>query len=135
MTECVCVCVHAGVYPPGGASTCGVVAWSMILSSRVWSWSLTWSLASPKRSIRLGRTSGADREGINGRQSRCHLLMQSTTRASCQTHTYLVTYLRNQSLRYRTLMGKWEPVIYIYIVYHIVIYIYIVIYKSSMDAI
>lgn len=37
-------------------STWGEAACSMIFSSRIWSWSLTWSLASPKRSIKLGKT-------------------------------------------------------------------------------
>lgn len=36
--------------------TCGLAACSMIFKSRLWSWSRTWSLASPNRSIRLGST-------------------------------------------------------------------------------
>lgn len=36
--------------------TCGLAAWSMIFRRRAWSWSRTWSFASPSRSMRLGRT-------------------------------------------------------------------------------
>lgn len=36
--------------------TCGLAACSMIFKSRLWSWSRTWSFASPNRSIRLGST-------------------------------------------------------------------------------
>lgn len=45
---CLCVSMCVG--------TCGVAACSMIFSRSVWSWSRTWSFASPNRSMRLGRT-------------------------------------------------------------------------------
>lgn len=45
LTRLTCVCC-----------TCGFAAWSMIFSSSAWSWSRTWSLESPNRSMRLGRT-------------------------------------------------------------------------------
>lgn len=47
------------------APTWGLAAWSMIFSSRVWSCSLTESLASPSLSIRLGSTENQNRNWSN----------------------------------------------------------------------
>lgn len=57
------VCVSCFISTVCELLTCGLAAWSMIFKSRLWSWSRTWSFASPNRSIRLGSTDEGRNQG------------------------------------------------------------------------